>query len=127
MKSISARLNAVFVGIVTLILLISGGINYFTAKADLDERLAEQAAALSARLKINVPELLWNFDEGQIDKVIEAEMVDVDITGILVSVKGKVVQAACATPTGRSRRPATASSLPARARSWRWSTTTAAR
>ena len=82
---------AVFVGIVTLILLISGGINYFTAKADLDERLAEQAAALSARLKINVPELLWNFDEGQIDKVIEAEMVDVDITGILVSVKGKVV------------------------------------
>ena len=91
MKSISARLNAVFVGIVTLILLISGGINYFTAKADLDERLAEQAAALSARLKINVPELLWNFDEGQIDKVIEAEMVDVDITGILVSVKGKVV------------------------------------
>ena len=91
MKSISARLNAVFVGIVTLILLISGGINYFTAKADLDERLAEQATALSARLKINVPELLWNFDEGQIDKVIEAEMVDVDITGILVSVKGKVV------------------------------------
>ena len=91
MKSISARLNAVFVGIVTLILLISGGINYFTAKADLDERLAEQGAALSVRLKINVPELLWNFDEGQIDKVIEAEMVDVDITGILVSVKGKVV------------------------------------
>ena len=36
MKSISARLNAVFVGIVTLILLISGGINYFTAKADLE-------------------------------------------------------------------------------------------
>lgn len=29
-------------------------------------------------------------DEGQIDKVIEAEMVDVDITGILVSVKGKI-------------------------------------
>lgn len=55
----------VFVGIVTLILLISGGINYFTAKADLDERLAEQAAALSARLKINVPELLWNWTKGR--------------------------------------------------------------
>ena len=91
MKSISARLNMVFVSIVTVILLISGGINYFTAKSDLDAGLAEQAAALSARLSINVPELLWNFDEGQIDKVIEAEMVDADITGILVSVKGKVV------------------------------------
>ena len=84
MKSISNRLSAVFVGVVTLVLVGSGSINYFSAKSDLDQRLQEQAKALSTRLVLSVPGLLWNFNDSQIDKTLEAEMVDLEIIGILV-------------------------------------------
>ncbi len=91
MKSISGRLNVVFVSVVTLVLLGSGAANYFSARNDLDLRLQEQATALTTRLKLNVPALLWNFDENQIDKTLEAEMIEPDITGILVKSKDAVV------------------------------------
>ena len=91
MKSISKRLNMIFVSIVTFVLIGSGLLNYFSAKSDLDQRLQEQATALSTRLKLSVPALLWNFDEKQIDKTLEAEMVEADILGILVRTKDGVV------------------------------------
>ena len=49
MKTISGRLNLIFVCIVTLVLVLSGALNYLTAKNDLDARLREQAEALSVR------------------------------------------------------------------------------
>ena len=49
MKSISQRLNIVFVSVVTLVLVGSGAFNYFSAKSELDIRLKEQSAALSTR------------------------------------------------------------------------------
>ncbi len=91
MKSISKRLNIIFISMVTLVLIGSGVLNYFSAKSDLDQRLQEQAIALSTRLKLNVPALLWNFDEKQIDKTLEAEMIEADIVGILVKSKDAVV------------------------------------
>lgn len=71
--------------------MLQGVLNYFSAKSDLDQRLQEQATALSTRLKLSVPALLWNFDEKQIDKTLEAEMVEADILGILVKTKDGVV------------------------------------
>ncbi|MEI7611366.1 MAG: methyl-accepting chemotaxis protein [Betaproteobacteria bacterium] len=96
MRSIKGQLNLVFISVVTLVLVISGALNYFSARSDLDAQLQEQADALSARLKLNVPTLLWNFDDRQIDKTLEAEMIEQDITGILVKNKDAIV-------TGRIR------------------------
>ena len=84
MKSISKRLNIVFVSVVTAMLVVSGALNYFSAKSELDARLKDQSAALSERLKLSVPTLLWNFDEKQFNKTLEAEMMEQDIIGILV-------------------------------------------
>jgi methyl-accepting chemotaxis protein len=77
--------------VVTLVLIGSGALNYYSSKSDLDRRLVEQATALGTRLKLSVPGLLWNFDEKQIDKMLEAEMIERDITGILVKSKNKIV------------------------------------
>ena len=55
-KSISRCLNVVFVSVVTVVLIISGAINYFTARSQLDEGLKEQAVALKARLTLSVPQ-----------------------------------------------------------------------
>ena len=84
MKSINKRLNLIFVTVVTLVLVASGAINYVSAKRDLDAGLRDEATALIGRLKLSLPALLWNFDEGQIDKTIESEMAGQDILGILV-------------------------------------------
>ncbi len=70
--------------IVTVALILSGIINYLGAKSDLDTQLAEQVAGVTARLKLNIPALLWNFDNAQIDNAIQAEMADHGISGILV-------------------------------------------
>lgn len=91
MKTIKARLAIVIVTIVTLSLVASGALNYLSSKSDLDQQLAEQAAALNARLKLSIPALLWNFDTQQIDKTIEAEMVQRDVSAILVKSKGDMV------------------------------------
>ena len=91
MKSISKRLNMIFVSIVTLVLIGSGVLSYFSAKSQLDQRLQEQATALSTRLKHSVGALLWDFNEKQIDNTLEAEMVEADIVGILVRTKEGVV------------------------------------
>ena len=101
MKSISKRLNLIFVSIVTLVLIGSGVLNYYSAKSDLDQRLQEQANGLSTRLKLSVPALLWSFDENQIDKTLEAEMIDADILGILVKTKDGVASGRLRNAEGR--------------------------
>ena len=96
MKSISKRLNIVFVVVVTLVLIASGAVNYFAARSDLDQRLQEESAALSARLKLSLPALVWKFEEKQLDMTIESEMIGLDVLGILVKSNNAVV-------TGRVR------------------------
>lgn len=112
MKSISKRLNLIFVSIVTLVLIGSGALNYFSAKSDLDLRLQEQAAALSIRLKLSVPAPLWNFDEKQIDKTLEAEMMEADILGILVRTKNGVTSGRVRTAEGKIQPAAKDAKLP---------------
>ena len=91
MKSISKRLNTVFVSVVTVVLIGSGAINFISAKSQLDEREKAQSAALSTRLRLSVPQLVWDFDDKQIEKLLEAEMIEPDISGILVKNKDGVV------------------------------------
>ena len=70
-------------------------LRHYPRTPEADARLLERAGAdfvlMPSVEEIYPEEDTRIFDFGQIDKVIEAEMVDVDITGILVSVKGKVV------------------------------------
>ena len=103
MKSISKRLNTVFVAVVTTVLIGSGALNYITAKNDLDSRLKEQAAALTTRLKLGVPALVWNFDEKQLNMTLEAEMMEQDIVGILIKTNGEVTAGRVRDEQGKAR------------------------
>lgn len=96
MKSIKAQVNLLCVTIVTIALAVSGALSYLTAKKDLDVQLEQQSAGLVSRLKLNVPGLIWNFDNRQVDKIILAEMAEQGITGILVKTKTELI-------AGRSR------------------------
>ena len=90
MKSISKRLNILFVCVVTLVLIASGAVNYFTARSDLDFRLQRQMTGLGERLQLGLPPLLCSFEESQLDKTLAAEMNEPDVVGILVKTKDGV-------------------------------------
>jgi len=96
MKSIKAQVNLICVTIVTIALGASGVLNYLTAKKDLDVQLEQQAAGIVSRLKLNVPGLIWNFDNRQVDKIILAEMAEPGINGMVVKAKTELI-------AGRSR------------------------
>ena len=58
MKSISKRLNLLFVSVVTVVLVGSGAVNYFSVRSDLDARLERQLSGLSTRLQLSLPPLI---------------------------------------------------------------------
>ena len=91
MKSISTRLNILFVVVVTLLLGIFGIVNYLNVKSAMEKQLQESAVGLSARLKLSIPGLLWNFDSKQIEQTLIAEMVAPDFVGILIKNKDALV------------------------------------
>ena len=103
MKSIAKRLNIVFVSVVTVVLVGSGALNYFTAKNELETRRHEQSAALTTRLKLGIPAMVWNFDKKQIDMTLEAEMMEQDIIGILIKNKDDVTAGRLRDPEGKIR------------------------
>ncbi|WP_269530963.1 methyl-accepting chemotaxis protein [Chitinimonas sp. BJYL2] len=81
-KSISWRLNLIFVLVISLVLLALGAYNYLSTKQRLEQGLKEQADALAVRLQLSLPAAIWNFDKNQIGQVLEAEMVSRTFNGI---------------------------------------------
>jgi methyl-accepting chemotaxis protein len=84
-NSISGRLNTLFVVIVTTLLVVSGGVNYAIDQSQMESRLDDETQALSQRLKHSLPPAIWNFDKGQIEQILEAEMASHTFNGILLS------------------------------------------
>jgi methyl-accepting chemotaxis protein len=72
--SINFRLNALFLLIVSVVLLGFGALNYSRTKHSLEEALNRQVEAVLARLSGSLPEAVWNFDKKQILKIEQSEM-----------------------------------------------------
>ncbi len=90
-KSISFRLNALFVLIVTSLLLVFSAINYFKAKAAGEDGIRRQIKSTLDRLSTNLPNPLWNYDKTQVEQVLTAEMAAPFMVGILVVNGNKVL------------------------------------
>lgn len=91
-KSISFRLGLIFVLIVTILLLIFGGINYWQEKNTLEARLEKEVAASGVRIQVNVAGPLWNVDQASMVNVLTAEMSAAYVNAIAVrDTKGKTL------------------------------------
>ena len=88
MHSISARLNVLFVVVITLLLVGFGIYSYVGVKNAMLSQLDEGAKALTVRSTLSLPAPLWNLDNTQIEKILRAEMENPDITGMLVMANG---------------------------------------
>ncbi|MBE9609711.1 sensor histidine kinase [Chitinilyticum piscinae] len=74
MNSIRQHLNILLVCVVTIVLAASGGYSYWRAERDLRNNMEQYSKALENRLKTVLPNLIWNFDDEQLAKVLDAEM-----------------------------------------------------
>jgi methyl-accepting chemotaxis protein len=90
-KSISFKLNIIFVVIITLMLLVFGGVNYARAKSELESSLKKQVDAALMRLSTSLPNALWNYDKGQVEQVLISELSANFVLGVLVENNGKIL------------------------------------
>jgi methyl-accepting chemotaxis protein len=91
--SIQFRLSLFFVLLVTAALLLSGVYNYHVAKEELVSSLNTQAQNSLSRLKLSLPNALWNFDKTQIDQIIQSEMQENHVQAIIINDDKGVVAA----------------------------------
>lgn len=73
-RSISFRLNLLFVVIVTLLLAVAGVFNYLKLTADAERDLQEQVADAAGRIETNLSQPLWNFDKPVMSNMLQAEV-----------------------------------------------------
>ncbi|WP_028455282.1 sensor histidine kinase [Chitinilyticum litopenaei] len=74
MNSIRQHLNILLVCVVTAALTLSGAVTYWRAERDLRSQMNLSIQSLQNRLQTVLPNLIWNFDDEQLAKVLDAEM-----------------------------------------------------
>ncbi|AWL13088.1 Methyl-accepting chemotaxis protein PctB [Saliniradius amylolyticus] len=71
--SISFRLIIAVLAVVVLVVCASGIYDYTSQSQRLEQRLDSQLKLLESRLQLNLPGAMWNFEEQQIQRILDAE------------------------------------------------------
>ncbi|MDX5297462.1 MAG: methyl-accepting chemotaxis protein, partial [Gammaproteobacteria bacterium] len=91
-NSISFRFNLITTAIVLVLLAAFGAYNHGVTQKALNNQLARQVDGVTKRLQQNLPPTLWNFESGQLTRIVESEVVGAGIGTIIVQDdKGQLV------------------------------------
>ncbi len=85
---------------VSALLLLFGGYNYSTAKAQSTQAQAAAVARVVARLQLSLPGPLWNYESGFIGAALKSELADPGLQALLVKNKDKLIAAFARTADG---------------------------
>lgn len=91
-QSISTRFGIFSVLAISFVLLIFGAIDYTTTGNTLRGQMMERLALLKARLELSLPVSMWNFEEIQMGKVLDAEVASDFVTAIYLYDGEKLLQ-----------------------------------
>lgn len=81
---LSRRLNLWVLAVVTTVVSAFGAFGYLHQARTLEEQLQQQLGSAVSRMAVGLPEAVWNYDEGQIGKILRAEMSLAAIDGVEV-------------------------------------------
>ena len=84
MTSIRSRLNLLVLAIVTTVLGISGVVSWNQSRNNAEAQFQLIAQSMQSRLQTVLPGILWNFDEIQMQRVLDAEMQSTDLAYVAV-------------------------------------------
>lgn len=73
-KSIAVKFNLIAVVSVSLILIVIGTYEYLSTKSSLEDELNTRATQLVERLKLNLPNALWDIRTEQIEQTLISEI-----------------------------------------------------
>lgn len=104
MNSIRRRLILFFVVTVTLVLGVSGGYSYWRSQSELATDLKQSGEILRNRLETSLGGPLWNFDDYQIDRTLDSEMLSPQIQRIVIENNDRLVAGRDRNDTGRVER-----------------------
>jgi methyl-accepting chemotaxis protein len=91
LHSVAVRLNALFILIITGLLLVSGYVNYVKSTAEREAAVERTVRTALERMSGSLPRPLWGLDTSQIEQILNAELLEPAVAGILISNAGKVV------------------------------------
>lgn len=91
-NSISTRFGLFSVLAISFILLVFGAFDYYVAGQNMRDQLQERLALLDDRLKLSLPVTLWNFEQVQMGKVLDAEVKADFVSGIYLYDGDKLLQ-----------------------------------
>lgn len=84
MVTIRFRLIALFVLLVTLALTGFGVYGQFRLSQELEQRFGDRQKEAVLRLQTSLPSALWNFDQSQAERIIQAELEAVEVSSVTV-------------------------------------------
>jgi hypothetical protein len=90
LRSIKTRLVVLYLVIVTALLACFGAFDYYKSRETLLKQQQSQVSATLTRLSESLPLALWDLDEKQIQKVLQAEMRTASVEGLFVVKDGKL-------------------------------------
>ncbi|MFZ6863959.1 sensor histidine kinase [Undibacterium sp. Ji67W] len=82
MYSLRFRLISLFIFVVTATLAIFGFYQYARLSDELEKNFTAHQKEVISRLETSLPSTLWNMDESTAEKIIKAEIQNVDINAI---------------------------------------------
>jgi len=82
MYSLRFRLISLFIFVVTATLAIFGVYEYAHLSDELEKNFTAHQKEVIARLETSLPSTLWNMDESTAEKIIKAEIQNVDISSV---------------------------------------------
>ncbi|HEX7640383.1 MAG TPA: methyl-accepting chemotaxis protein [Burkholderiaceae bacterium] len=89
--SIRARLNLSLVVTVTILLGVFGVLSHLRTSYEQQQRQERQIQAALSRLATSLPDAVWEYNQGQIDRILNSEMFDASVVGILAVAPQKLL------------------------------------
>jgi methyl-accepting chemotaxis protein len=100
-KSISLKLNLIFVAIVTVVLASFGAYNYERTQTRLYQDRQAAVTRILNRLSLSLPVAVWNFDLTQSEQIVRSEINRSFILGLVVKAEDKAFLALRRSPEGK--------------------------
>lgn len=104
MNSIRQRLVIFFVVTACLVLGVSGAYSYWRIRTELTQDLHQTGESLKSRLETSLPSPLWNFDDYQLDRILDSEMLSPKVQQIVIESNGQLVSGRVTVKPGQVER-----------------------
>lgn len=83
-RGIQSKMAALFVAGIVIVLAINGIVGYVAMSSSLQTELKNKLERTATRLTLSLTEPLFNYDNNTVKSVVESELGDEEVSGIII-------------------------------------------